>query len=217
MTDQFLTYVRQLGEVQADTLADFLKWRPGWCGSNRACCCPGRPASKRMPEEDPAEALARQLREYKRFKEAAGACAPSRRPATTPTCARRAARTGAPSEAAALGARRSPGRRAGRARRRYRRLPPESLTGMVVPFTMTIHDQIGLIRRTTAAGRTVTFRSLLAHAQRRTEIIVTLLAVLELIKRNQITVSQDEMFGEIILVPVADAPENGEEAEDGEP
>jgi segregation and condensation protein A len=87
---------------------------------------------------------------------------------------------------------------------------------MVVPFTLTIHDQIGLIRRVTAGSQGVSFQSLLLRAHHRMEIIVTLLAVLELIKRRQIEVTQDQPFGDIMIAPVPGAEISEDEAENGE-
>jgi chromatin segregation and condensation protein Rec8/ScpA/Scc1 (kleisin family) len=97
-------------------------------------------------------------------------------------------------------------------------LPPPSPVpaGVVVPFTLTIRDQIGLIRRETTGGRAVTFRSLLQNARARVEIIVTLLAVLELIKRGKVNAAQDEMFGDIIIAPVPGAEIDDEEAMNGD-
>ena len=90
---------------------------------------------------------------------------------------------------------------------------------MVVPFKLTIHDQIVRIRRgdhgQTGGSR---FRALLSQARHRLEIIVTLLAVLELIKRQAIRVSQDVAFGEITIEPIEGAvfggEANGESTED---
>ena len=48
------------------------------------------------------------------------------------------------------------------------------------------------------------FTRLLERAQTRIEIIVTFLAILELIKRLQIRAQQDRLFGEIVLVRRAD-------------
>ena len=87
---------------------------------------------------------------------------------------------------------------------------------MVVPFTLTIHDQIGLIRRVMAGSQGVSFKSLLLRAHHRVEIIVTLLAVLELIKRRQIEVTQDQPFGDIMITPVAGSEITEDEAENGE-
>ena len=46
------------------------------------------------------------------------------------------------------------------------------------------------------------FRELLQRSQGRVEIIVTLLAVLELLKRRQVVVEQSILFGEIVIRPV---------------
>jgi segregation and condensation protein A len=218
VTDQFLSYVRELEQVQAETLADFLvvAARLVWIKSRLLLPRSSRSAEEEE-EEDPAEALARQLREYKRFKEVAGALRTIEaagyhtylREAASPDLERhlqtddaalvgllvaaRAALAAAPID-----------------------LPPESLEGMVAPFTLTIHDQIGLIRKATSGGQAVAFRALLRHARHRMEIIVTLLAVLELIKRRQILVAQEQPFGEILITPVAGAKIGIEETENGE-
>ena len=88
--------------------------------------------------------------------------------------------------------------------------------GVVVPFTLTIRDQIGLIHRETSGGRAVTFRSLLQNARHRVEVIVTLLAVLELIKRGKVSAVQDEMFGDILIAPVPGAEIDDDEAANGD-
>jgi segregation and condensation protein A len=218
VADQFLAFVRELEQIGADTLADFLvvASRLVWIKSRLLLPQPSRPNDEEE-EEDPAEALARQLREYKRFKNAAAALRSIEeagyhtylRAAPPPELERRletdssalvellaAAQIALASAAASL--------------------PPESLNGMVVPFRLTIHDQIGLIRRATAGSQGVTFQSLLLRAHHRVEIIVTLLAVLELIKRRQIQVAQEQPFGDIMITPVPGSEMTGDEAENGE-
>ena len=87
---------------------------------------------------------------------------------------------------------------------------------MVVPFTLTIHDQIGLIRTRYGGQPGRLLQSLLLRAHHRVEIIVTLLAVLELIKRRQIEVTQDQPFGDIMITPVPGAEITEDETENGE-
>ncbi|OQA44310.1 MAG: Segregation and condensation protein A [Chloroflexi bacterium ADurb.Bin325] len=216
VTDQFLDHVRALPDVPASVLAGFLTVaaRLVWIKSRLLLPQP-RQADEEV-EEDPGEALARQLREYKRFKEAADALraieAEGRRTygraAPPPELQRRldpdpsalsellAAARNAFSSASAL--------------------PVDIPDGMVVPFTLTIQDQIRLIRRTTAHGGRVTFRGLLSQAYHRLEVIVTLLAVLELLKRSRIHVVQDESFGEIYIEGLAAAGDaEDDEIEDG--
>jgi segregation and condensation protein A len=214
VTDQFLIYVRQIEYVQADLLADFLVMaaRLIWIKSHILLPQPAKLDDEE--EEDPAETLARQLKEYKRFKEAAAALRAIEeqgrhaypRAAEPPDLETRL-EEGSVSLADLLAA----------AQRAIYGLPPPPPVpaGVVVPFTLTIRDQIGLIREQTAGGRAVPFRSLLQHARQRVEVIVTLLAVLELVKRREICAEQDAMFGEIMIVPVPGAEIAEEEPANG--
>jgi segregation and condensation protein A len=206
VTNQFLSYIRQVEveNVQPDLLADFLVMaaRLVWIKSRILLPPPSVPDAEE--EEDPGEALARQLKEYKRFKEAAGLLRGIEdrgqhtypRVAPLPELESRLVEGSVTladlvtvAQAVLLGLAAAPP------------VPP----GVVVPFTLTIRDQIELIQQETAGGRAVTFRSLLRHARQRVEIIVTLLAVLELIKQREVNATQDAMFGEIMIVPTPDA------------
>jgi segregation and condensation protein A len=63
-----------------------------------------------------------------------------------------------------------------------------------------IRDKIRLIGAALkAAGRT-TFREAIRHARSRLEIVVTFLAVLELLKRKAVEADQPILFGEIEIV-----------------
>lgn len=213
VADQFLSYVRSLETVDAGSLADFLVMaaRLIWIKSRTLLPMPA-PVEEDQ-EEDPAETLARQLREYKRFKEAAGNLRAIEergwhsftRDAEPPPMERRL-ETRDLSLDDLLAA----------ARSAFANPPAPMLPdGVIVPFTLTIDDQIGLIRRVTAGGRSVSFLTLLRTARRRLEIIVTLLAVLELVKRGQVSMEQSEMFGEIMIAQVAGAEITEEEPENG--
>ncbi len=201
VTDQFLAHIRQIEELQPDLLADFLlvAARLIWIKS-RILLPPTAAADEEEAEEDPAEALARQLQEYKRFKEAAQQLRALEergwhtypRAAPPPEIAARLAE-GSITLTELVAA----------AQRALMRLPPPPPipAGVVVPFTLTIRDQIGLIRARLAEGNRITFHSLLQNARQRVEIIVTLLAVLELIKRGEICAIQETIFGEIVISP----------------
>lgn len=202
VADQFLAHVRQMSEVSADVLADFLVMavRLVWIKSRLLIPRPPEPAEQE--EEDPAEALARQLQEYKRFKEAASVLRALEeqghhtylRMAPPPELEKRLD-VGTASLEELLAA----------AQAAFRALaqtqPPAVPDGMVVPFTLTIEDQIQHIRRAVHEHGRITFQGLLRHARHRVEIIVTLLAVLELIKQGQVIVTQPQVFGEIFIAP----------------
>ncbi len=205
VTDQFLAHVHALEDVRAGTLADFLEVtvKLVWIKSRLLLPQPRR--QEEEDEEDPAEALARQLREYKRFKEAAAALRTIEeaglhtygRIAAPPELERRLeADAGSLNDLLA----------AARAALAASATQPDQVPeGMVVPFTLTIQDQIEYIGRTLRQHSRVTFHGLLSQARHRMEIIVTLLAVLELIKRGQALVMQARAFGEIYIEPVEGA------------
>jgi segregation and condensation protein A len=216
VTDEFVAHMARLEDsITADELANFLviAARLILIKSRLLLPRPSRPSDEE--EEDPAEALARQLREYKRFKQAAlalraieesGLHSYSR--LAPPPDLERHLGAGDATLIDLLAA----------AQIALKQLPeslPE-MQGVVVPFSLTIHDQILVIREATLGGRPATLRELVAGATHRLEIIVTLLAVLELIKRRQITVVQGGLFGEIQVVPVPGVEITDEEGENGD-
>ena len=82
-------------------------------------------------------------------------------------------------------------------------LPAEPVEKVISRVTITVGEQIEAIRhRITRQGR-VRFREVLSQATSRIEVIVTLQAVLELIKQDQVRVWQDGLFGPIFIEPPA--------------
>ena len=55
------------------------------------------------------------------------------------------------------------------------------------------------IRQEIVAKRQVSFKRLLTHSRNRVEVIVTLLALLELLKRRVVRVEQSDLFGDIVI------------------
>ncbi len=70
---------------------------------------------------------------------------------------------------------------------------------VVSPVTVTIEEQIEHIELELTRQGHVVFRTLLSRATTRVEIIVTLLAVLELIKQDRVRVHQETLFDEIVI------------------
>jgi segregation and condensation protein A len=215
VTDQFLARMAELeGAITADELADFLLIAARLILIKSRLLLPQQSRPDAEEEDDPAEALARQLREYKRFREAAlalraieeGGLHSYPRVALPPELERHLG-AGDASLADLLAA----------AQAALRQLPepPPRLPGAVVPFSLTIHDLILLIKRVTAGGNSIGFHELVNGATHRLEIIVTLLAVLELIKRRQVTALQSGLFGEIQILPVPGVEITDQEAENG--
>ncbi len=77
---------------------------------------------------------------------------------------------------------------------------------VVAPVTVTINDQISYIENRLIRRRQVRFRDILSEATTRVEVIVTLLALLELIKQDRVQVQQEQMFGDIVIEQSSDEP-----------
>jgi segregation and condensation protein A len=63
----------------------------------------------------------------------------------------------------------------------------------------SVSDKIDLIMKMTASGVALKFTELFASAASRTEVVVTFLALLELVRLKQLSLVQGEAFGEIEL------------------
>jgi segregation and condensation protein A len=69
----------------------------------------------------------------------------------------------------------------------------------VVPREVTIAMQIAALRAAMGSAGKVVLQTFLAACRSRTEISVTVLAMLELVRRRQATVEQSELFGPIVV------------------
>jgi len=83
-----------------------------------------------------------------------------------------------------------------------------SLDTVVTMPRITIREKIHAIMTNLMAAHQATFRSMLTPGTPRIEIIITFLALLELVKRHIVAAEQDNLFGDISLEPVGDLNEN---------
>jgi segregation and condensation protein A len=73
--------------------------------------------------------------------------------------------------------------------------------GFAVPLqTVTINSRIARIRASLRTQQKLTFESLLDDKSSIVEIIVTLLALLEMIRDGQVSVRQETLFGDILIL-----------------
>ncbi|MEO6847387.1 MAG: segregation/condensation protein A [Chthoniobacterales bacterium] len=68
----------------------------------------------------------------------------------------------------------------------------------------TVADKMDYVLRVATPGVSIRFEELFAEAASRTEIVVTFLALLELIRLKQLRIAQEEVFGEILVTRVED-------------
>lgn len=197
VTNQYLEHLGQVSERDPDNLADFLVVAAKLLLIKSRVLLPQPPAPP-SAEEDVGDDLVRQLIEYKRFKEAAGwlkglesqglqsfvrlAAPPRLDPVIDLGDVSLDDLLAAVREVLAV------------------KPPAPSVDEAVAPITLTIADQMDLIERRTARGRRVSFRGLLEGARSRIEVIVTLLALLEMVKQLRVRMAQDRLFGDIVIV-----------------
>lgn len=165
------------------------------------------PVDQQMPEEDveeddPRWELIRQLIEYKKFKEAAerlrakelmGESLFNRSPTTPelePDAALMVGEVGIFDLIRAF-------------QKILKRIEtkPEDLRE-IFEENFTVADKIDYILRVATSTVAVRFEELFAEAASRTEVVVTFLALLELIRMKQLRVAQEEVFGEILVTRV---------------
>ncbi len=83
--------------------------------------------------------------------------------------------------------------------RALKRLPTEEKQGEIHEETFTVTDRINHLMHLVDRGVSMRFEELFGQASTRSELVVTFLAILELIRMKQFRVRQEEQFGEIWL------------------
>jgi segregation and condensation protein A len=214
VTDQYLEHLRILQEHSAEEVSAFVVIASRLLQIKSEALLP-RPPVRAVGEEDPGEALARQLLIYKRFREIAGRLA-RRESAGLRTHLRLAAPKKVFGTLDLSGV--TLADLVDSARSLYaREASMPDLRTVVGPPRVTIREKISLIASTLRKFGRSTFNALLEGRNTRLHMVVTFLALLELVKRRMVTAQQAELFGEIELQPSDEWDENTEfELEFGE-
>jgi len=200
VTDEFLEHVEQMrANMQIEIVAEFLSVAAKLLWIKSRALLPKPPASANLDEQedDTGDELIRQLRAYRQFKEAAGwlrqrdheGLRDYIRTNTSPRPKRISMDIS--------GLRLDVLKRVAEAMLFPSELPrPE---GAIQRPRISVIDQISLIRRRLGSWARVTFRRLLSDTPSRLEAVVTLQAILELMKQHSIAAQQTEMFGDITI------------------
>ena len=205
VTGQYLTYLGQLDQERGSDLAAFLVVAAKLVLIKSRVLLP-RPPAIDEDDEDVGEDLVQQLRLYRQFKEVAQRLHEREelglrsyaRIATGPRAEPHLNLDGVTLDDLVAAARDA-----------LETLPAGEVSEVISPATVTIWQQIDVVEGFIAAHGRIRFRDVLSTAATRVEIIVTLLAVLELVKRRRALISQESMFGEIFIerrVPSDSAP-----------
>lgn len=198
VADQYLAHVRSLEEVDPRAVAEFVSLAARLLLIKSRALLP-RPAveSRAAAEDADAEALARQLREYRRFKQAAallrGWQEQDRRmflrlaPPPTPGLPPPPVSHSLSELLAAL------------QRRLQLALPLDEATALTLGPRLTVGQVVARVRERLARASWFSFEDLFGEAATREDVIVTFWAVLELLKRRAVSVEQDGLFGTISI------------------
>jgi segregation and condensation protein A len=194
VTDQYLAYIKSLEQVHADEISAFLVIAAKLLQIKSEALLP-RPPARAAGEEDVGRSLVDQLKLYKRFKEI-GTWMHARQQANLRTFLRVAPPpkvepkldlsnltleklVDAATEAFAKGRNKQP------------------LGVIIAPPRVTIREKIDLIANVMKEVERASFRALLDPSASRLEVVVTFLALLELVKRYRIHAHQEDLFSDI--------------------
>ncbi len=207
VTDQYLAYIHAMQEVNAEEISAFLVVAAKLIQIKSEALLP-RPAVRKPGEED--EMLAQQLRVYKRFKEIASwlegrveqGLRTHLRVAPPPKMEARLDLSGltlADLLAAAMSI--------------FAEEQEKAALGTVISVPrITVREKINLIARLLQKEQRATFQMLLGEKPTRLEVVVTFLALLELVKRYRVEAWQEGLFSNIQIESLEEFKE-GEEFE----
>ncbi|MCA1555025.1 MAG: segregation/condensation protein A, partial [Chloroflexi bacterium] len=209
VTDQYMQYLSAMQRADVEQISEFLVVAARLLLIKSRLLLPQQPVPGEELQVDEGEELTRQLLEYRRYKQVALALkewegkglraypriAP--RPKVEPKLdmSHVALEDLTALVEAVLAA--------------HRAAP---IGNVVAPLLVRVGDKMADIEIRLARGERVQFRAWLGTAASRLEIIVSFLAVLELMKQRKIVVRQDELFGDIVIEP-APITTDGESAE----
>ncbi len=196
VTDQYLSHLRSMPTQEPEEVSAFLVIAAKLLQVKSEALLP-RPPAREEGEEDPGETLARQLIAYKRYKEIANILE-GREKTGLRTYLRLAAPPKLPEKAdfgdftlkdlLAL------------AQETFIEADNRQELGTVVSAPrVTIREKITQIVRVLREGPRTTFSQILGEKRARLDVVVTFLAMLELVKRHFVSATQDTLFSEINL------------------
>ncbi|MEE8885547.1 MAG: segregation/condensation protein A [Eubacteriales bacterium] len=213
ITDQYLDYVRQMDHEDLDTTSEFMVMAATLIDIKCRMLLP-KETTEEGEEIDPRDELVQQLLEYKEFKDLSQQLRDLSDEAGDVITRKRqlpkeVARYEPPVDTAEL----LDGVTLARLkeifndvmRRSEEKIDPiRSKFGHIEREEVSLPDKLDYVQITVRRKRRVTFRSLLQKQSSRMQVVVTFLAILELMKLGKIACTQDEIFGEIDIESTED-------------
>jgi segregation and condensation protein A len=204
ITKQYLEYLQAFKELNIDIAGEFIVMAANliYLKSRSLLPVDQQPPDEEATEDDPRWDLIRQLIEYKKFKEAAARLR-DRALEQERMFARSASAPGevalAPLSLGEVGI----FQLINALQTVIKRVEAREDLREVFGEHYTVSDKIESILRQVAGGVTLKFSELFAQMASRVEIVVTFLALLELIRLKQVRATQPNPFDEIEIAPAA--------------
>ncbi len=207
VTNQYLAYIESLQQVNADEISAFLLMAAKLLQIKSEALLP-RPPTREHGEEDLGQSLVDQLKLYKRFKEI-GVWLSGRQEANLRTFLRIAPppKVEPKLDLSNLTLEKLVAVAVEAFAKEQNKRP---LGVIIAPPRVTIREKIDLIAKMMKEVEHANFHTLLDQNASRLEIVVTFLAMLELVKRYRIHAHQDGLFGEIEIDRMEDWNDNEE-------
>ena len=200
ITDQYLVSMKGVEELDMDTASEFLSIAATLLLIKSRSLLPRPPQIAEEEEENPELALIRRLEEYKQFKEAGEQLRPYEQeflgtyfklPEEFPEPKAQLDFTGVTMEDLYA---------AFKAILDKKAVPEEPDKPREIPKdTYTISGRMRHIRTMLGHAREILFNELFEKDRNRMEVVVTFMALLELIQKSEVWVRQKEPFGDILL------------------
>ena len=203
ITRQYLEYLQAFKELNIEVAGEFVVMAANLIYLKSRSLLPAdqQPPEEDVDEEDPRWDLIRQLIEYKKFKEAA-----SQLQARALEQERIFARAGdgvvpeiAPLHLGEVGI----FQLINAFQNVIKRLEAREDVQEIFGENFTVSDKIDRILEMIAGGKSIKFSELFVRMASRVEIVVTFLALLEVIRLKQLRALQPNEFDEIEIVPIA--------------
>jgi len=197
ITRQYLAYIELMRSLDLEVAGEFLVMAATLMRIKTKMLLPAPAVGEEEEEGDPREELVQRLVEYRQFKEAAGTL--KLREEERRHLFERGMVPGE-DEAGPLPLAPATLFDLLDALNRVMARLPEQNVYEVQTEAFDVEDKMSLIAQMTAEGGSVSFVALLTRCRARMEMVVTFIALLELIKLGQVTVSQPDRFGDILIL-----------------
>ena len=200
ITRQYLDYINTFKLLNIDLASEFIVMAANLMYLKSRTLLPkvDQPPEEDAEEDDPRWELIRQLIEYKKFKDAAGFLS-LREVEQEGRFAHQPDAPDLPVEEPAPLAEVSIFDLIRAFQNVLKRFEESHDFGDIIDDRYTVADKIEMLMAQLQPGESLRFETLFASSTTKAEVIVTFLAVLELMKLNQFMVRQSELLGDIVI------------------